>query len=134
MWFCVPGDPGGFLGPCCVADCLSGSQWDCWDGKLSAAGAWGRADTVRQIIPKLVFFYLSGAKCVCFSFFVPSCMFVSNLNGSSAPPILQPGQKSLDSALKADLVMNVFRDGQWGTFRHQLISHGIRLLKLASYK
>ncbi|XP_015259427.1 PREDICTED: fatty acid synthase-like [Cyprinodon variegatus] len=50
------------------------------------------------------------------------CMFVSNLNGSSATPCLEPGQKSTESAMEGDLVMNVFRDGRWGTFRHQLIS------------
>ncbi|KAM4715440.1 fatty acid synthase isoform 2-T2 [Anableps anableps] len=54
------------------------------------------------------------------------CMFVSNLNGSSAAPSLQPGQTSMDSVLEGDLVMNVFRDGQWGTFRHQLISHDLK--------
>ncbi|KAM4525814.1 fatty acid synthase [Fundulus diaphanus] len=54
------------------------------------------------------------------------CMFVSNLNDSSATPSLQPGQKSMESVLEGDLLMNVFRDGQWGTFRHQLISHDLK--------
>uniref|UniRef100_A0A7N5ZVY8 Fatty acid synthase n=1 Tax=Anabas testudineus TaxID=64144 RepID=A0A7N5ZVY8_ANATE len=51
------------------------------------------------------------------------CAFVSNLNESSAAPILQPDHKSMQSVLEGDLVMNVFRDGHWGVFRHQLISH-----------
>ncbi|MEQ2236601.1 hypothetical protein ILYODFUR_014388 [Ilyodon furcidens] len=54
------------------------------------------------------------------------CMFVSNLNGSSATPSLQPGQKSMESVLEGDLVMNVLRDGQWGSFRHQLVSHDLK--------
>jgi len=68
----------------------------------------------------------------CFSFFVPSCIFVSNLNESSEAPSLQPGHSSIQSVLEGDLVMNVFRDGRWGTFRHQLISQGIKIPKLDS--
>ncbi|KAF3691435.1 Fatty acid synthase [Channa argus] len=51
------------------------------------------------------------------------CAFVSNLNGSSAAPVLEPTHKSMQSVLEGNLVMNVFRDGHWGVFRHQLISH-----------
>lgn len=58
------------------------------------------------------------------TFSVTSCAFVSNLSESSAAPTLQPGHKSMQSVLDGDLVMNVFRDGHWGVFRHQLISHG----------
>uniref|UniRef100_A0A1A8NNF5 Fatty acid synthase n=2 Tax=Nothobranchius TaxID=28779 RepID=A0A1A8NNF5_9TELE len=54
------------------------------------------------------------------------CMFVSNLNGSSASPTLQPDHESVQSVLEGDLVMNVFRDGQWGTFRHQLVSNDLK--------
>uniref|UniRef100_A0A8P4GFA7 Fatty acid synthase n=1 Tax=Dicentrarchus labrax TaxID=13489 RepID=A0A8P4GFA7_DICLA len=53
------------------------------------------------------------------------CAFVSNLNGSSAAPTLQPTHKSMQSVLEGDLVMNVFRDGHWGVFRHQLITHDL---------
>ncbi|XP_041830190.1 fatty acid synthase isoform X2 [Melanotaenia boesemani] len=54
------------------------------------------------------------------------CIFVSNLNGSSVAPVLQPGHRSIQAVLDGDLVMNVFRDGRWGTFRHQLIAHDLR--------
>uniref|UniRef100_A0A8C6P2E4 Fatty acid synthase n=1 Tax=Nothobranchius furzeri TaxID=105023 RepID=A0A8C6P2E4_NOTFU len=54
------------------------------------------------------------------------CMFVSNLNGSSASPTLQPDHESVQSVLEGDLVMNVFRDGQWGSFRHQLVSNDLK--------
>ncbi|XP_006801726.2 fatty acid synthase, partial [Neolamprologus brichardi] len=53
------------------------------------------------------------------------CVFVSNLNESSAAPDLQQDQWSIQSVLQKDLVMNVFRDGRWGTFRHQLITHDV---------
>ncbi|TKS90319.1 Fatty acid synthase [Collichthys lucidus] len=53
------------------------------------------------------------------------CAFVSNLNDASAAQSLQPGQRSMQSVLEGDLVMNVFRDGQWGAFRHQFITHDI---------
>ncbi|XP_034083372.1 fatty acid synthase [Gymnodraco acuticeps] len=51
--------------------------------------------------------------------------FVSNLNESSVAPSLQSGQESMQSVLGGDLVMNVFRDGQWGVFRHQLITQDL---------
>lgn len=57
-----------------------------------------------------------------------SCLFVSNLNESSAAPSLQPGNKSIKPVMESDLVMNVFRDGRWGTFRHQLITQGRKVL------
>ncbi|XP_020494498.2 fatty acid synthase [Labrus bergylta] len=53
------------------------------------------------------------------------CAFVSNLNKSSSVPTLQPTHKSMQSVLDGDLVMNVFRDGHWGVFRHQLISQDL---------
>lgn len=58
---------------------------------------------------------------------VPSCAFVSNLNETSEAPNLQMGQKIMQSMLEADLVMNVYRDGQWGAFRHQLLNNGTTL-------
>uniref|UniRef100_A0A3P8WFV6 Fatty acid synthase n=1 Tax=Cynoglossus semilaevis TaxID=244447 RepID=A0A3P8WFV6_CYNSE len=51
------------------------------------------------------------------------CAFVSNLDESSKSPSLQPNHKDLRLVLEKDLVMNVFRDGQWGVFRHQLIAN-----------
>lgn len=53
------------------------------------------------------------------------CAFVSNLNESSAAPSLQLAHESMQAVLEGDLVMNVFRDGHWGTFRHQLISNDL---------
>uniref|UniRef100_UPI0037E9BFCC fatty acid synthase n=1 Tax=Semicossyphus pulcher TaxID=241346 RepID=UPI0037E9BFCC len=53
------------------------------------------------------------------------CAFVSNLNKSSSVPILQPTHESMQSVLDGDLVMNVYRDGHWGVFRHQLISQDL---------
>ncbi|TNN50607.1 Fatty acid synthase [Liparis tanakae] len=53
------------------------------------------------------------------------CAFVSNLNASSSAPSLQPAHASMRSVMDGDLVMNVFRDGQWGVFRHQLISRDL---------
>ncbi|KAM8836140.1 fatty acid synthase [Spinachia spinachia] len=53
------------------------------------------------------------------------CAFVSNLNKCSSPPILQPSHESMHSVLDGDLVMNVFRDGCWGVFRHQLITRDL---------
>uniref|UniRef100_A0A8C2GMU5 Fatty acid synthase n=1 Tax=Cyprinus carpio TaxID=7962 RepID=A0A8C2GMU5_CYPCA len=37
-------------------------------------------------------------------------------------PSLVPTQKEMKALLKKDLVMNVYRDGQWGVFRHQLLT------------
>ncbi|XP_070847252.1 fatty acid synthase [Chaetodon trifascialis] len=53
------------------------------------------------------------------------CAFVSNLNEASATPSLQPGYKSMQPVLESNLVMNVFRDGHWGVFRHQLITQDL---------
>ncbi|KAL6094787.1 fasn [Pungitius sinensis] len=53
------------------------------------------------------------------------CAFVSNLNAGSSAPILQPAHVSMQSVLDGDLVMNVFRDGRWGVFRHQLITQDL---------
>ncbi|XP_072311635.1 fatty acid synthase [Eucyclogobius newberryi] len=54
------------------------------------------------------------------------CAFISNLNESSAIPSLVPSEKALQSLLYKDLVMNVWRDGEWGAFRHQLLTSGLR--------
>ncbi|KAL4648124.1 fatty acid synthase [Arapaima gigas] len=49
------------------------------------------------------------------------CAFVSNLKKSSAAPCLLPSHKDIQSVLERDLSISVYRDGQWGVFRHQLI-------------
>ncbi|XP_029977804.1 LOW QUALITY PROTEIN: fatty acid synthase-like [Sphaeramia orbicularis] len=54
------------------------------------------------------------------------CAFVSNLNEASVTPTLQSNAKSMHPLLEKDLLMNVFRDGRWGVFRHQLITHALR--------
>lgn len=51
-------------------------------------------------------------------------MFVSNLDGSPAEPSLGENHPSQQTLFQGDLVMNVFRDGRWGSFRHQIIPHG----------
>ncbi|CAL8305722.1 unnamed protein product [Boreogadus saida] len=53
------------------------------------------------------------------------CAFVSNLDDASATPALAPDQGAMRLALEADLAMNVFRDGHWGVFRHQLINQDL---------
>uniref|UniRef100_A0A8C9SU62 Fatty acid synthase n=1 Tax=Scleropages formosus TaxID=113540 RepID=A0A8C9SU62_SCLFO len=54
------------------------------------------------------------------------CAFVSNLKKSSAAPCLLPSHKDIQSVLERDLSINVYRDGQWGVFRHQLIPQELR--------
>ncbi|MGH0136067.1 UNVERIFIED_CONTAM: hypothetical protein FKN15_019025 [Acipenser sinensis] len=48
-------------------------------------------------------------------------VFVSNLDPSSTTPSLAPTHKDMQAILLRDLTMNVYRDGQWGTFRHTLL-------------
>ncbi len=70
---------------------------------------------------------------MCMVFFLLSnrCAFVSNLSKDAEVPSLVPTQKKMKALLKKDLVMNVYRDGQWGVFRHQLLTQG---KKRKSYK
>ncbi|KAG9267961.1 fatty acid synthase [Astyanax mexicanus] len=49
------------------------------------------------------------------------CAFVSNLKKSSGAPSLLLTHKDMQTVLQKDLSINVYRDGQWGTFRHQLL-------------
>ncbi|XP_067860263.1 fatty acid synthase [Heptranchias perlo] len=46
------------------------------------------------------------------------CVFVTNLISSSPVPSLDPCGKDMKTILQNDLVMNVYRDGHWGSFRH----------------
>ncbi|XP_033896426.3 fatty acid synthase-like [Acipenser ruthenus] len=48
-------------------------------------------------------------------------VFVSNLDPSSTTPSLAPTHKDMQAILLRDLTMNVYRDGQWGAFRHTLL-------------
>ncbi|ERE67869.1 fatty acid synthase [Cricetulus griseus] len=49
------------------------------------------------------------------------CILLSNLSTSSHTPKMGPGSSELQKVLKNDLVMNVYRDGAWGAFRHFLL-------------
>ncbi|KAM9281576.1 fatty acid synthase [Morus bassanus] len=46
------------------------------------------------------------------------CVFISNLNPSSAVPPTNLSSLEMQKIVKSDLVMNVYRDGNWGSFRH----------------
>lgn len=54
------------------------------------------------------------------------CILVSNLGSTSPVPQLDPGSAELQEVLRGDLVMNVYRDGAWGAFRHFPLEHGPR--------
>ncbi|KAL1765601.1 fatty acid synthase [Sigmodon hispidus] len=49
------------------------------------------------------------------------CILLSNLSSTSHTPKLDPGSSELQKVLENDLVMNVYRDGAWGAFRHFLL-------------
>ncbi|KFZ63512.1 Fatty acid synthase [Podiceps cristatus] len=46
------------------------------------------------------------------------CVFVTNLNPSSAVPPTSLSSLEMQKIVQRDLVMNVYRDGKWGSFRH----------------
>ncbi|KAK2112408.1 hypothetical protein P7K49_012155 [Saguinus oedipus] len=46
------------------------------------------------------------------------CLLLSNLSSTSRVPDVNPGSAELQKVLQRDLVMNVYRDGAWGAFRH----------------
>ncbi|XP_059765124.1 fatty acid synthase [Balaenoptera ricei] len=46
------------------------------------------------------------------------CVLVSNLSSTSPIPEMDPNSLELQKVLQGDLVMNVYRDGAWGAFRH----------------
>uniref|UniRef100_A0A8V5HEL3 Fatty acid synthase n=1 Tax=Melopsittacus undulatus TaxID=13146 RepID=A0A8V5HEL3_MELUD len=52
------------------------------------------------------------------------CVFVSNLNPSSSVPSTSPSSLEMQNIVKRDLVMNVYRDGKWGSFRHLPLEQG----------
>lgn len=54
------------------------------------------------------------------------CAFISNLKESSVTPALISSDKAMQSLLQKDLVMNVWRDGEWGAFRHQLLTNALK--------
>uniref|UniRef100_G1RUY3 Fatty acid synthase n=1 Tax=Nomascus leucogenys TaxID=61853 RepID=G1RUY3_NOMLE len=49
------------------------------------------------------------------------CVLLSNLSSTSRVPEVDPGSAELQKVLQGDLVMNVYRDGAWGAFRHFLL-------------
>nr|AAC50259.1 encodes region of fatty acid synthase activity; FAS; multifunctional protein [Homo sapiens] len=49
------------------------------------------------------------------------CVLLSNLSSTSHVPEVDPGSAELQKVLQGDLVMNVYRDGAWGVFRHFLL-------------
>ncbi|KAL8163353.1 UNVERIFIED_CONTAM: hypothetical protein K2H54_018774 [Gekko kuhli] len=49
------------------------------------------------------------------------CLFISNLNASSPKPSTSSSAKEMQKILQNDLVMNIYRDGKWGSFRHILL-------------
>ncbi|XP_043860025.1 LOW QUALITY PROTEIN: fatty acid synthase [Dromiciops gliroides] len=52
------------------------------------------------------------------------CVLISNLNSSSTIPQTSPSNKEMQKILQGDLVMNVYRDGKWGAFRHFPLREG----------
>ncbi|NXO90855.1 FAS synthase, partial [Certhia brachydactyla] len=46
------------------------------------------------------------------------CVFTSNLNPSSTVPPMSLSSLEMQKIVQKDLVMNVYRDGKWGSFRH----------------
>ena len=52
------------------------------------------------------------------------CVLVSNLNSTSPIPETDPKSLELQKVLQSDLVMNVYRDGAWGAFRHFPLEQG----------
>ncbi|XP_056626779.1 fatty acid synthase [Triplophysa dalaica] len=53
------------------------------------------------------------------------CAFVSNLSKSAKVPSLVSTHEDFQDVLQRDLTMNVFRDGLWGIFKHQLLSQDL---------
>ncbi|XP_077184140.1 fatty acid synthase [Paroedura picta] len=49
------------------------------------------------------------------------CLFISNLNAASPKPSTSSSAEEMQKILQNDLVMNVYRDGKWGSFRHILL-------------
>lgn len=52
------------------------------------------------------------------------CVLVSNLSSTSPAPEMHPSSSELQKVLQGDLVMNVYRDGAWGAFRHFPLEQG----------
>lgn len=58
-------------------------------------------------------------------FFIVSyrCILFSNLKSSEVPDMSESSQEFL-SLIQKDMAVNVYRDGQWGSFRHIPIRTG----------
>uniref|UniRef100_A0A8C4XT47 Fatty acid synthase n=1 Tax=Falco tinnunculus TaxID=100819 RepID=A0A8C4XT47_FALTI len=52
------------------------------------------------------------------------CVFISNLNPSSAVPPISLSSLEMQKMVQRDLVANVYRDGKWGSFRHLMLQQG----------
>ncbi|KAM5273320.1 fatty acid synthase [Ctenodactylus gundi] len=52
------------------------------------------------------------------------CILLSNLSSTAPVPKVEPGSSELQKVLEGDLVMNVYRDGAWGAFRHFHLEQG----------
>lgn len=52
------------------------------------------------------------------------CVFISNLSPSSTVPPTGPSSLEMQKMVQKDLVMNVYRDGKWGSFRHLPLQQG----------
>lgn len=52
------------------------------------------------------------------------CILLSNLSSASHIPKMEPNSAELQKVLADDLVMNIYRDGAWGAFRHFPLEQG----------
>lgn len=97
---------------------------------LSTAPSLSRADSPLPALPPLPPLPSfpptpsSPASLTCLA--ASRCILVSNLSSTSPTPKMDPGSSELQKVLQGDLVMNVYRDGAWGAFRHFPLGHGER--------
>ncbi|XP_070581121.1 fatty acid synthase-like [Ptychodera flava] len=61
------------------------------------------------------------------------CIFNASLSEDSQLPDISQGSKTLQKLLQQDLAMNVFRDDQWGSFRHQAVPRSDAMSLLTSH-
>nr|XP_033816212.1 fatty acid synthase [Geotrypetes seraphini] len=53
------------------------------------------------------------------------CILVSNVETSSVIPCLHATSAETQTLLRRDLTMNIYRDGQWGAFRHSMLQQDL---------
>lgn len=51
-------------------------------------------------------------------------IFISNLSSSSQPPKIEASSPEFQSLSRKDLTVNIYRDGQWGCFKHIPLPEG----------